>query len=87
LIWSFVKEAGMHILKGGSLTQIALPVALSEPKSFLQRIALEFAGAPTFLHQAADSQNPVQRLQQVVAFVVGGLWRFVDITFSAIVVC
>jgi hypothetical protein len=65
----------MHILKGGSLTQIALPVGLSEPKSFLERIAQEFACAPIFLHQAAECVDPVVRMQLVIAFCLSGLWR------------
>ncbi len=76
-IWGFVKEAGKHLLTGGSLTQISLPVTLSEPQSFLQRIATEFSCAPIFLHQASETADPVERLKLVTAFIVGGLSRYV----------
>lgn len=74
-IWEFVKQAGKHLLTGGSLTQISLPVILSEPQSFLQRIATEFSCAPVFLHQAAETNDPVLRMKLIVGFIIGGLNR------------
>jgi len=74
-IWGFVKQAGKHLLTGGSLTQISLPVILSEPQSFLQRIATEFSCAPIFLHQASETADPLERMKLVVAFIIGGLNR------------
>ena len=76
LIWAFVKQAGMHLLSGNSLTDMALPVGLSEPRSLLQRIASEFSFAPVFLHRAAEAKG-MERMKLVIAFVIAGLHRLV----------
>lgn len=80
LIWAFVKEAGMHLMKGGSLTKIAMPVGLSQPNTFLQHIACEYACAPLYLGAAAAAGangDFVERMIQVAAYVVSGLYRCV----------
>jgi hypothetical protein len=71
----------MHLMKGGSLTGIAMPVGISYPESFLQHIAREHATAPLFLHAAAEAGakgDLVERMLNVIAFVIAGLHRFVD---------
>lgn len=75
LIWAFVKQVGKHMLMGGSLTQVSLPIGLSEPKSLLQRIAMEFCYAPVYMHQAAEAKDPVERMKHVVTFIIAGLHR------------
>lgn len=79
IIWDFVKKVGMHLLKGGSLTKISMPIGLSQPITYLQHVAREFWLAPVYLHQAAEAQDPVERLKFVMAFVIGGLHRYVYI--------
>ena len=77
LIWSFVKSAGMQMLSGGSLTSISLPVGLSEPRSLLERIAVEFSYAPIYLTNASETSDPIERMKNVVAFVIAGLHKSV----------
>ncbi len=70
----------MHLMKGGSLTKIAMPVGLSQPNTFLQHIACEYACAPLYLGAAAAagaSGDFVERMIQVAAYVVSGLYRCV----------
>ena len=70
----------MHLMKGGSLTKIAMPVGLSQPNTFLQHIACEYACAPLYLGAAAAAGADgdfVERMIQVAAYVVSGLYRCV----------
>ena len=72
----------MHLMKGGSLTKIAMPVGLSQPNTFLQHIACEYACAPLYLGAAAAAGangDFVERMIQVAAYVVSGLYRCVNV--------
>ncbi len=77
LIWTWIKQVGMHVIKGGSLTKIAMPIGLSRPTTYLQHIAEECCLAPLYLGKAAEDANPVSRMKYVMAFMIGGIHRFV----------
>jgi hypothetical protein len=74
-VWDIVKGLGSRLLRDGlNLTRTSLPVAVFEPRSFVQRVADNWAYLG-LLDAAASHPDPVERLRLVTAFVVGGLSR------------
>ncbi|BDA48651.1 Oxysterol-binding protein-related protein 3 [Coccomyxa sp. Obi] len=74
-IWDLLKYLGTHVLREGiNLTKISLPVKVFEPRSFLQRLTDNWAYID-LLEKAVNAADPVERMQYMVAFVIGGLRR------------
>ena len=73
ILWGFFQKVGMQLLSGNSIMSISLPVKLSEPKSMLEKIAQEFVYAPAYLTVAAALCDPVERMKNVITFVIAGL--------------
>ncbi|EDV26897.1 uncharacterized protein TRIADDRAFT_22947, partial [Trichoplax adhaerens] len=63
-IWSILKHS-----IGKDLSRITMPVYFNEPLSFLQRLA-EYMEYDQLLDIAAESQDPLIRIQYVAAFAV-----------------
>lgn len=62
-IWDMLKHLGSHMLSQGiNLTQISLPVAVFEPRSFLERITDNWAYLD-LLDAAAEATDPADRLR------------------------
>jgi len=66
-LWSVLKQC-----IGKELSKITMPISFNEPISFLQRLT-EYMEYSQLLQQAHQTQDPVQRMQLVVAFAVSGL--------------
>ena len=72
-MWDLVKQLGQSITNGGSITKISIPVHVAEPRSYLERITDGWCYAPIFLNKAAELDDPVERMKNVMAFAVAGL--------------
>ncbi len=71
-------QVGSHIFKEGiNLTKISLPVCLFEPRSFLERLTINWE-YNSLLVAAAHCTDPADRLRFIVAFAVSGLCRQVS---------
>jgi hypothetical protein len=65
----------MSILRknmGKDLSRITMPISFNEPLSALQRLAEEFEST-SLLHQAARTEDPIDRICLVAAFLVSGM--------------
>lgn len=68
------QRVGGSVLSGNvNFTRMSMPVHLNEPRSLLERITDDWAYAPHYLSAAARTDDPVQRVKLVAAFVVSGL--------------
>lgn len=66
-LWSLLK----HCI-GKDLSKIAMPIVFNEPLSFLQRLT-ENGEYLHLLTTANESEDPIERMELVAAFAVGGL--------------
>ncbi len=66
-------QLGSQLLSGKLGVRLSLPIRLFEPRSLLERVAESWLYAPTVLAKAAATENAVERMQHIMAFVVGGL--------------
>jgi hypothetical protein len=73
VLWDLVKQLGQAIMQGGNITRIAVPVHIAEPRSYTERIADGWCFAPIFLSKAANNDDPVERLKNVITFALAGL--------------
>ena len=73
VLWDLVKQLGQAIMQGGNVTRIAVPVHIAEPRSYTERIADGWCFAPIFLAKAANADDPVERLKNVITFSIAGL--------------
>jgi len=73
VVWDLIKQLGQSITKGASLTKIAVPVHIAEPRSYVERIADGWCFAPIYLTKAANIEDPLERFKNVIAFAVSGL--------------
>ncbi|EFA85771.1 oxysterol binding family protein [Heterostelium album PN500] len=71
--WELVKSAGNSLIEGKELVNTSLPIALFEPRSFLEKLTDTWCYAPVYLSKAAAAVDPVERLKYVVAFTMSGL--------------
>jgi oxysterol-binding protein-related protein 1/2 len=71
-IWSILKQ-----FIGKELSKIAMPAALCEPLSFLQRIS-ENVYYSDLLHKAAHATNPCKRMEYVAAYAVTNISSNID---------
>eukprot|EP01095_Lingulamoeba_sp_RSL-Kostka_P001905 TRINITY_DN126_c0_g2_i1.p1 TRINITY_DN126_c0_g2~~TRINITY_DN126_c0_g2_i1.p1 ORF type:complete len:358 (-),score=174.12 TRINITY_DN126_c0_g2_i1:256-1329(-) len=72
VVWDLIKQLGKAITEGQPLTKIAIPVQVAEPRTYLERICDGWC-YPSFLQKAAECEDPVERLKNVVAFAISGL--------------
>jgi len=72
VVWELIKQLGQTITQGASLTSIAIPVRIAEPRSYLE-LATDGWCYSDFLKKAAASDDPVERMKYVVTFVIAGL--------------
>jgi len=73
VVWDLIKQLGQSLTQGEmSLTKVATPVHIAEPRSYLERICDGWCYAPIYLKQAAMSDDPVERLKNVITFAVAG---------------
>lgn len=72
-ITAWLKEAAKKILRGSiNLLSTSFPVTMFEPRSYLQKLADPWV-YPRFLSEAAEAEDPVERLKLVTAWFVAGL--------------
>lgn len=72
VVWDLIKQLGQTITQGASLTSIAIPVKIAEPRSYLE-LATDGWCYTSFLNKAAEEKDPVQRLKYVISFAIAGL--------------
>lgn len=68
-----IKSAGAKILEGKSAVSLSLPVRIFEPRTNLERLCDLMLYAPTFLNNAADATDPLERFKLVISFAVAGM--------------
>lgn len=72
VIAAFVKKVGLQVLQGADLTKVSLPIEVFEPRSFLQRLPMEFLHAPRLLNAAASASTNLERFHYCVALMISG---------------
>jgi hypothetical protein len=65
-------------MEGKGVVAVSLPVRLFEYRSTLERICDLWCGGPSFLPKAAKSDDPVERMKNVMAFFISGLHTSCD---------
>lgn len=73
VVWTILKEVGNSILDGRDLSTLTLPIDLFEPCSFLEKMCVSWAFAPTYLTAAARTTDPLERFKLVMCFVLAGI--------------
>jgi hypothetical protein len=73
-----LKRIGTNLLSGKSMMHVSMPVDIFESRSNTERICNGLGFAPIFLERAAKSNDPVQRVQDVLAFSLGFLVNFLS---------
>merc|ERR1712000_54101 len=73
VVWDLIKQLGQNITQGISLTKIAIPIYIAEPRSYLEMVADGWCFAPIFLKQAALESDPIERMKMVITFAIAGL--------------
>lgn len=69
-----VKQLAVTLLKGLTIAHISLPIKIFEPRSSIQRIVDLWSFAPKYLRAAAQTQDHLERLKQVIAFSMSSLY-------------
>jgi hypothetical protein len=69
-----VKQLAVNMMKGLSISHISLPIKIFEPRSSIQRICDMWTFAPTFLKQAAQTNDHLERLKLTVAFTISCIY-------------
>jgi len=68
-----IKELGKKLLSGHlNLINVSMPVKLFEPRSYLEKMT-DIWVHPEFLRRAAESTDPVDRMQHVLTWYIAGL--------------
>ena len=65
---SVAKQLALNLLKGLSISHISLPIKIFEARSSIQRIVDFWSAAPKYLNAAADSTDPIERMENVITF-------------------
>jgi len=73
VVWDLIKQLGQTITQGISLTRIAIPIYIAEPRSYLQMVADGWCYGPVYLQKAAETNDPIERMKNVVTFAIAGL--------------
>jgi hypothetical protein len=69
-----VKQLAVNLLKGLSISHMSLPIKIFEPRSSIQRICDLWTFAPKFLKEAAQTDNHLERLKLVIAFMTSSIY-------------
>eukprot|EP01017_Pseudomicrothorax_dubius_P034450 TRINITY_DN4722_c0_g1_i1.p1 TRINITY_DN4722_c0_g1~~TRINITY_DN4722_c0_g1_i1.p1 ORF type:complete len:695 (+),score=157.69 TRINITY_DN4722_c0_g1_i1:65-2149(+) len=75
LILELMKTVGKTLIEGKNVVSISLPVRIFEPRSTLERLCDGWAFAPIYLTRAAQSDSPLERMKNVAAFAISGLYN------------
>ena len=70
---SVAKQLAVNLLKGLSISHISLPIKIFEARSSIQRIVDFWSAAPKYLNAAADSTDPIERMENVITFSICSL--------------
>lgn len=73
VISEIIKSFASKMLEGKSIVGLSLPVRIFEPRTQMERIADLFHFVPHFCRKAAESENPIVRLQNVLAMLISPL--------------
>jgi len=60
-------------MEGKGIVAISLPVRIFEKRSTVEKICDLWCTGPLYLRKAALATNPVERMKQVITFVVSGM--------------
>jgi len=74
IITDVVSRLAKSLAEGRGIVGISLPVRIFEPRSTLERIVDWWVFAPTFMTAAAKATDPIERMKNVVSFVISGLY-------------
>ena len=69
-----VKQLAVNLMKGLSISHISLPIKIFEPRSSIQRICDLWTFAPTYLKQAAQTDDHLERLKLVITFCISSIY-------------
>lgn len=69
-----LKQLTINLLKGLTIAHISLPIKIFEPRSSLQRIVDIWSFAPKYLNKAAETEDHLERLKLVIAFIMSGIY-------------
>eukprot|EP01103_Thecamoeba_quadrilineata_P019714 TRINITY_DN8109_c0_g1_i1.p1 TRINITY_DN8109_c0_g1~~TRINITY_DN8109_c0_g1_i1.p1 ORF type:complete len:366 (-),score=67.74 TRINITY_DN8109_c0_g1_i1:58-1155(-) len=72
VVWDVLKQLGNNLTQGHNIINISLPVKIFEPRSYLERLVDAWCYAPIFLNKAAYSEDPVEKMKQVICFAIAG---------------
>ena len=74
IVMEVLSKLAKSIAEGRGVVGISLPVRIFEARSMLERITDWWSFLPTFLLPAAYQKTPIERMKNIVAFAVGGLY-------------
>eukprot|EP00830_Metopus_es_P012813 TRINITY_DN2959_c0_g1_i1.p1 TRINITY_DN2959_c0_g1~~TRINITY_DN2959_c0_g1_i1.p1 ORF type:complete len:626 (+),score=93.21 TRINITY_DN2959_c0_g1_i1:61-1938(+) len=74
IILDLLKSAGNELLHGRGIIGLSLPVRVFEPRSMLERITDLWGTGQKYLTQAAHSAEPIERMKNIITFVISGLY-------------
>ena len=69
-----LKQLTINLFKGLTIAHISLPIKIFEPRSTLQRIVDIWSFAPKYLNKAAEITDHLERLKNVIAFIMSGIY-------------
>jgi len=74
VVMEVAKQLAKSVMEGRGVVGLSLPVRIFEPRSTLERIVDWWSFAPTYLTTAARTEDPVERMKNVIAFCISGLY-------------
>jgi len=74
IVYDVLKRLAQSIAEGRGVVGVSLPVRIFEPRSLLERICDWWTFLPNYLVPAVDMKDPIQRMKNVVAASIAGLY-------------
>ena len=74
VVMEVAKQLVKSLADGRGVVGLSLPVRIFEPRSTLERIVDWWSFAPTYLTAAAKTTDPLERMKNVIAFCISGLY-------------
>lgn len=74
IIMEILQSLVKSIAEGRGVVGVSLPVRIFEPRSLLERVCDWWTFMPNYIIPAVKLQNPVERMKQVIAMAIGGLY-------------
>lgn len=74
IVTELLKTAGKTLMEGKNVVGVSLPVRIFEPRSSIERMTDMWSFGPIYLNRAASTQDPVERMKNVMAFGLSGLY-------------